>query len=70
MSDTIQIIQAGNVQEVEFEEGMTVESALEAAGITVGTGIEVRLNNRVLRDLEVELAANQTLLLVGAVRGA
>lgn len=66
----VTIAQTGDVKEVAFTEGMTIQSALTTAGVTVGTGREVRLNGATVRDLETALNANDTILIVGRIRGA
>ena len=66
---TITIAQTGSVSEVEFTEGMTVEQALAASDISVGEGRSVRVNGREAGPTAT-LSANDTILIVGEIRGA
>ena len=67
----VTVAQTGNVQEVNFIEGMTVKQALEAANISAGgRGQQVRLNNTTCGDLDTVLAAGDQVLVVGNIRGA
>ena len=69
MENTITIAQTGEVKEVAFKTGMTVGEALAAGSITIGRGRTVRVNGRTV-DNSYELASNDTILIVGNVRGA
>lgn len=69
MTNKVTIAQTGSVQEVAFKKGMTVAAAIKAAGLSVGRGREVRVNGAAATGKQV-LAANDTILIVGAIRGA
>jgi len=66
----VTIAQTGNVKEVEFKAGLTVKQALAAASISTGSGVEVRLNGAACADQDTTLSANDTILVVGRIRGA
>ena len=66
---TVTIAQTGSVKEVEFTEGMTVQQALDASDITIGSGRSVRVNGRE-RSPDFALRENDTILIVGEIRGA
>ena len=70
MTNVVTVIQTGEVNEIDFEEGMTVGEALEKAAMSVGEGMEIRLNGDAHDDLEEVLSAGDTILIVGAIRGA
>lgn len=70
MTNIVTVAQTGSVKEVEFAEGMTVAEALTAAGINVGSGMEVRLNGNASEDMETVLESGDNILVVGAIRGA
>lgn len=69
MTKTITVAQTGAVQSVTFKRGMTVASAIEAAGLEVGEGREVRVNGASAEGSQT-LKANDTVLIVGSIRGA
>ncbi len=66
---TVTIAQTGSVTPVDFAEGMTVGAALRAADQTVGEDRELRVNGQVATE-DTVLSANDTVLIVGAIRGA
>ena len=68
-TSTITVAQTGAVQSVTFKRGMTVAAALAAASITVGRGREIRVNGAAA-NADLVLKANDTVLIVGAIRGA
>lgn len=67
---TITVAQTGNVQEVEFTEGMTVSQALEAAGLEVSATESLRLNGAAHEDMDEVLNAGDQILVVGRISGA
>lgn len=70
MTDTVTVAQTGAVREIGFTEGMTVQEALTAAEFSISSDLEVRLNGSACADLETALQANDTILIVGSIRGA
>lgn len=68
--ETVTVARTGDAVKVNFEPGMTIEEALRSAGMSVSNGLTVRLNGDNNEDLETELQAGDTILLVGEVRGA
>ena len=72
MTDTpiVTVAQTGNVQEIEFSEGMTVGDALSKSGIELGSSMQLRLNGAAHDDMDEVLSAGDQILVVGAIRGA
>lgn len=70
MANTVTVAQTGSVQEIAFEEGMTIAEALKLAGLTVGSGYQVRLNGATEKNMDTKLRVNDTVLVVGQIRGA
>jgi len=68
-ASTVTVAQTGAVQSVAFKRGMTVDQALSSAGITVGSGREIRVNGAAAEGGQ-KLKANDTVLIVGSIRGA
>jgi hypothetical protein len=70
----ITVVQTGDVNEVDWTEGMTAKQALAAAGLPVedlaDEGLQVRINNAPTTDLDVVLAAGDLILVVGNIAGA
>jgi len=72
--NVVTVVQTGDVQEIELTEGMTVLQALGEADISEedlkSDGLQVRLNNKVIEDLDAVLAAGDQLMVVGNIAGA
>jgi len=72
--NTITVVQTGEVQEVEYVNGMTMKQALAELGLSEedlkSNGLQVRLNNVVTEDLDAALKAGDLLLVVGNIAGA
>ena len=73
--NNVTIVQTGEVQEVEVAEGTTVKQVLaEELGLNTDLfeelGIQVRVNNKVITDLDAAVNAGDLLLLVGNIAGA
>lgn len=65
----ITLVQTGKVQEVSFTPGMTPKQVFAAQGWELNESNEVRLNNRILKDLDTELNDGDTLMVIGEISG-
>ena len=70
----ITVVQTGDIDELDFVEGMTARQALTQIGATEealsGEGLEVRLNGTKTSDLDVVLADGDQLMVIGDIAGA
>lgn len=66
---TVMVAQTANVKNPEFTDGMDAEAAIKAAGMSVGKGVQVRLNGQPLTDMKRKLKAGDVLMLVGKTSG-
>jgi hypothetical protein len=65
----ITYVQAGRVQDIAFEAGMSIAQALKSINVKVGRGQEIRLNNTPIRDQDTTLSPGDQLMIVGNVSG-
>lgn len=72
--DDITVVQSGDVTEVKFKSGVTARQALDKAGLSSedleAEALQVRLNNKIITDLDVPMRRGDQLMVVGDIGGA
>lgn len=69
MAGKVTFVKTGGVREFDVKEGMSIQHVLKQAAVQTGKGVEVRLNGKVITDLDASVKAGDQVMVVGEIAG-
>ena len=66
----ITVTRTGDVMELPYRRGMTLEDAIRGAGFRPDQANEIRVGNKPVRKMSRQMKAGEQVVLLGQIRGA